>query len=40
MEQASFQSLGLRTFHLPVDKDGINPDDIITLHKKYRIFYA
>lgn len=32
-----FQSAGLRTFLLPVDKHGINPDDILSLHKKHRI---
>lgn len=32
-----FQSAGLRTFLLPVDEHGINPDDLISLHKKHRI---
>ncbi|HZG73129.1 MAG TPA: PLP-dependent aminotransferase family protein [Chondromyces sp.] len=32
-----FKSAGLRTFFLPVDKDGINPDDLLSLHKKHRI---
>ncbi|MDQ0242587.1 DNA-binding transcriptional MocR family regulator [Bacillus fengqiuensis] len=32
-----FQSAGLRTFLLPVDQHGINPDDLIALHKKHRI---
>ncbi|WEG14710.1 PLP-dependent aminotransferase family protein [Pullulanibacillus sp. KACC 23026] len=32
-----FKSAGLRTFLLPVDKDGINPEDILDLHKKHRI---
>jgi GntR family transcriptional regulator, regulator for abcA and norABC len=32
-----FQSAGIRTFHLPVTKNGINPDDILLLHKKHRI---
>ncbi|MGG4264773.1 PLP-dependent aminotransferase family protein [Peribacillus simplex] len=32
-----FQSAGLRTFLLPVDKDGINPEDLLALHKKHRI---
>ncbi|RBW67459.1 PLP-dependent aminotransferase family protein [Bacillus taeanensis] len=32
-----FQSAGLRTFLLPVDEHGVNPDDIISLHKKHRI---
>jgi DNA-binding transcriptional MocR family regulator len=32
-----FKSAGLRPFFLPVDKDGINPEDLLTLHKKHRI---
>ncbi|MGZ0134251.1 MocR-like pyridoxine biosynthesis transcription factor PdxR [Priestia megaterium] len=32
-----FQSAGLRTFLLPVDKNGANPDDLVELHKKHRI---
>lgn len=32
-----FQSAGLRTFRLPVDKDGINPQDLVSLHKKHKI---
>jgi len=32
-----FQSAGLRTFFLPVDKNGINPDDIVALYRKHRI---
>ncbi|HWO97846.1 MAG TPA: PLP-dependent aminotransferase family protein [Bacillus sp. (in: firmicutes)] len=32
-----FQSAGLRTLLLPVDEHGINPDDLISLHKKHRI---
>ncbi|MFP3123106.1 PLP-dependent aminotransferase family protein [Ectobacillus funiculus] len=32
-----FQSAGLRTFLLPVDQHGINPDDLVSLHKKHRI---
>ncbi|WP_175638411.1 MocR-like pyridoxine biosynthesis transcription factor PdxR [Metabacillus schmidteae] len=32
-----FQSAGLRTFLLPIDKNGINPDDLVSLHKKHRI---
>lgn len=32
-----FQSAGLRTFHLPIDEHGVNPDDIRNLHKKHRI---
>jgi DNA-binding transcriptional MocR family regulator len=32
-----FQSAGVRTFLLPVDEHGINPDDLLSLHKKHRI---
>lgn len=32
-----FQSAGLRLHQLPVDLDGINPDDIVTLYRKHRI---
>ncbi|MFS0639111.1 PLP-dependent aminotransferase family protein [Mesobacillus foraminis] len=32
-----FKSAGLRPFLLPVDKDGTNPDDVLSLHKKHRI---
>ncbi|WP_028403010.1 PLP-dependent aminotransferase family protein [Ectobacillus panaciterrae] len=32
-----FQSAGLRTFLLPVDQHGINPNDLIALHRKHRI---
>ncbi|AKF93410.1 PLP-dependent aminotransferase family protein [Brevibacillus laterosporus] len=32
-----FKSAGLRTFLLPVDDSGINPDDIVELHKQHRI---
>jgi DNA-binding transcriptional MocR family regulator len=32
-----FQSAGLKTFLLPVDEHGINPDDLLSLHKKHRI---
>jgi DNA-binding transcriptional MocR family regulator len=32
-----FQSAGLRTFLLPVDKNGANPEDLLSLHKKHRI---
>ncbi|MCM3652538.1 PLP-dependent aminotransferase family protein [Metabacillus litoralis] len=32
-----FQSTGLRVFGLPVDENGINPEDIITLYRKHRI---
>ncbi|SDO78645.1 DNA-binding transcriptional regulator, MocR family, contains an aminotransferase domain [Paenibacillus sp. yr247] len=32
-----FQSAGLRLFRLPVDDRGINPEDIVTLHRQHRI---
>ncbi|WP_026908333.1 PLP-dependent aminotransferase family protein [Paucisalibacillus globulus] len=32
-----FQSAGLRTLLLPVDKDGIDPEEIVALQKKHRI---
>lgn len=32
-----FKSAGIKTYFLSVDKDGINPDELITLHKKHRI---
>ncbi|MBS4188931.1 PLP-dependent aminotransferase family protein [Bacillus sp. FJAT-49705] len=32
-----FKSAGLKIYYLPVDKDGINPDDLVSLHKKHRI---
>ncbi|MCU9614995.1 PLP-dependent aminotransferase family protein [Caldibacillus lycopersici] len=32
-----FHSAGLRTFHLSVDENGVDPDDIISLYKKHRI---
>ena len=32
-----FQSAGLRIFGLPVDANGINPDDIMALHQKHQI---
>lgn len=32
-----FQSVGLRTLLLPVDKDGVNPEDIIAFQRKHRI---
>ncbi|MFY0544385.1 PLP-dependent aminotransferase family protein [Brevibacillus sp. H7] len=35
-----FQSAGLRTFLLPVDKYGANPDDLAALHRKHRIKMA
>ncbi len=35
-----FQSAGLRTYHLPVDKYGANPEDLVALHRKHRIKMA
>ncbi|MFC0270822.1 PLP-dependent aminotransferase family protein [Metabacillus herbersteinensis] len=32
-----FQSAGLRTFRLSIDQNGINPDDLLALHRKHRI---
>ncbi|WP_232698047.1 MocR-like pyridoxine biosynthesis transcription factor PdxR [Brevibacillus daliensis] len=32
-----FKSAGIRPYLLPVDDHGINPDDIVTLHKQHRI---
>lgn len=32
-----FQSAGLRLFRLPVDRDGVQPDDIRELYRKHRI---
>ncbi|MEW9698350.1 PLP-dependent aminotransferase family protein [Paenibacillus sp. SI8] len=32
-----FQSAGLRLFRLPVDEQGINPEDILTLYRQHRI---
>ncbi|KAA9027617.1 MocR-like pyridoxine biosynthesis transcription factor PdxR [Niallia endozanthoxylica] len=32
-----FKSAGIRTYPLSVDKDGINPEDLLSLHKKHRI---
>ncbi|WP_042351489.1 PLP-dependent aminotransferase family protein [Bacillus massiliigorillae] len=32
-----FKSAGIKTYFLPVDKDGINPEDLVLLHKKHRI---
>lgn len=32
-----FQSAGLRIFPLPVSRDGIDPEDILTLHRQHRI---
>ncbi|MEH7376611.1 PLP-dependent aminotransferase family protein [Neobacillus drentensis] len=32
-----FKSAGLRPYYIPVNKNGINPDDLLSLHKKHRI---
>ncbi|MEH7075843.1 PLP-dependent aminotransferase family protein [Neobacillus drentensis] len=32
-----FHSAGLKIFRLPVDSQGVNPDNLIQLHKKHRI---
>ncbi|MGG0657672.1 PLP-dependent aminotransferase family protein [Rummeliibacillus pycnus] len=32
-----FKSAGLKTYNLSVNKDGVNPDDLISLYKKHRI---
>ncbi|HBJ01650.1 MAG TPA: GntR family transcriptional regulator, partial [Lysinibacillus sp.] len=32
-----FKSAGLKIHYLPIDKDGINPDDLQALYKKHRI---
>jgi GntR family transcriptional regulator, regulator for abcA and norABC len=32
-----FQSAGIKTYSLSVDKNGINPDELLALHKKHRI---
>ncbi len=32
-----FESAGLRTFSLPVDKHGVNPDDLEAIHRKHRL---
>lgn len=32
-----FQSAGLKVYYLPVDKDGINPNSLLSLYKKHRI---
>ncbi|MEH7014474.1 PLP-dependent aminotransferase family protein, partial [Neobacillus niacini] len=32
-----FKSAGIKPYFLSVDKDGINPDELLTLHKKHRI---
>ncbi|MEH7385478.1 PLP-dependent aminotransferase family protein [Bacillus sp. JJ1521] len=32
-----FKSAGLKTYFLPVHKDGVNPEDLVSLYKKHRI---
>jgi GntR family transcriptional regulator of abcA and norABC len=32
-----FKSIGLKVHLLPVDKNGVNPDDLLALHRKHRI---
>ncbi|WP_284035511.1 PLP-dependent aminotransferase family protein [Neobacillus sp. 114] len=32
-----FKSAGIKPYYLPVGKDGIEPDDLLTLYKKHRI---
>lgn len=32
-----FKTAGLKPYFLPVDDDGINPDDLLSLYKKHRI---
>lgn len=32
-----FKSAGIKPYYLSVDKDGINPDELLDLHKKHRI---
>lgn len=32
-----FQSAGLKTFYLPVDGQGIDPQDLVSLHQKHQI---
>ncbi|MCM3601653.1 PLP-dependent aminotransferase family protein [Robertmurraya korlensis] len=32
-----FRTMGLKTFNLPVNEDGINPEDIIKLYQKHNI---
>ncbi|MFC9538829.1 PLP-dependent aminotransferase family protein [Lysinibacillus sp. NPDC056959] len=32
-----FKSVGIQIYYLPVDKDGINPEDLKSLYKKHRI---
>jgi GntR family transcriptional regulator, regulator for abcA and norABC len=32
-----FKSAGLKTFYLPVNSDGVDPNELLELHKKHRI---
>lgn len=32
-----FKSAGIRTFNLPVDENGMNPEELVTLHERHRI---
>lgn len=32
-----FKTAGIKPYYLSVDKDGINPDELLNLHKKHRI---
>ncbi len=32
-----FKSAGIRTYYLPMDKEGINPNDLVSLYKKHKI---
>lgn len=32
-----FKSAGIRTYYLPMDTEGINPDDLVSLYKKHKI---
>lgn len=32
-----FKTAGIKTYYLSVDKDGINPEELLDLHKKHRI---
>jgi len=32
-----FKSAGIKTYFLPVDKNGINPEELLSLYKKHRI---
>ncbi|MGE7912945.1 PLP-dependent aminotransferase family protein [Lysinibacillus xylanilyticus] len=32
-----FKSAGIKVHYLPVDKDGMNPEDLLSLYKKHRI---